>query len=102
MGITQQDGALLSQYAYADKGITVGKSVGQYVAVEVSYDSSNNFRGVLFENQQTGQYVVAFAGTDFGNNLDIGTNGDMLTYNSGTPGVPGQFASAGAFTANMR
>jgi hypothetical protein len=40
MATIKEDGALLSQYAYADKGIKVGDSVGQYIAVEVSYDSS--------------------------------------------------------------
>ncbi|MFA5501306.1 MAG: calcium-binding protein [Sulfurovaceae bacterium] len=101
MATIKEDGALLSQYAYADKGIKVGDSVGQYIAVEVSYDSSNNFRGVLFQNTINQQYVLAFTGTDFGNELDRGTNLDMFAYNTGSQGVPDQFASAGVFTANM-
>jgi len=72
-----------------------------YIVVDISSPFiSNGFSGALLQNTQTGQYVVAFAGTNPASPNDMITNGSMFAHNVQN-GVPDQFTSAGIFLNQM-
>jgi nucleoside-triphosphatase THEP1 len=63
-GITAQQGVTFSDAIYRNNMIEGVTKIEGYALVDFQSDPSNGFAAAIFQNTQTGKYVVAFRGTE--------------------------------------